>query len=218
MQEKSLITMWEVVDKAAPVLHRFLDAKAKILQLEKLSWYDLDAPYPQEGASIPYESAVSLIIEHFAESYQELGDFAKMAFAGEWIESENRPGKAPGGFCTPLPQNKESRIFMSYSGTMHNLLTLAHELGHAYHNHVCFELPEMAQNYPMSLAECASTTAELIVLDALIANSRTRQDRKRLLYEKVQRHSVFFLNIRARFIFEQMLISETKKVAAMASA
>lgn len=211
LQETSLNTMWAAIDRAAPIMQRFLGEKAKILGLKKLSWFDLEAPHPEASQEFSYETAANFIVEQFTKANKELGDFALMAFEKGWIEAENRPGKAPGGFCAPLPATKESRIFMSYSNSMQNMLTLAHELGHAYHNHVCFELPEMAQKYPMSLAECASTTCELIVLDALIANAKTRQERKRYLYEKIQHHTVFFLNIRARFLFEQHAMAEAQK-------
>lgn len=212
MQPATLKVLWQVASDAAPIFHRFFDEKAKLLGLEKLSWYDLEAPVSRDTEEIPYEKACEIIIEAFSKASPDMGAFAKRALENGWVEAENRPSKAPGGFCTTLPMTNESRVFMNYSGTMHNVLVLAHELGHAYHSHVCFDLPEMAQIYPMSLAETASTTAELIVLDNLLSKAKTKAEKKRLLYEKASRSSIFFINIRSRFLFEEKLFQEYHKV------
>ncbi len=211
MQQSTLDMMWKKVSDAQPHLLRFLDEKAKIFGVDMLSWYDFDAPFPHANSQISYEDAAKIIIELFSEKNKELGEFAKACFENNWIEAENRPNKAPGGFCAPFPQSKQSRIYMSYTPTMHNLLVLAHELGHAYHNHVCFEQQELAQHFPYSLAETASTTCELIVLDGLIAKAKSQSEKKWLFYEKAHRHTMFFLNIHARFFFEQELFSEVSK-------
>ncbi len=203
MTEKTLSTMWQKVGEALPVFHRFLDKKAELFCLEKISWYDFDAPYPNALSRFSYNDAASDIVEFFSKKCPQLGAFANKCFEERWVEAENREGKAPGGFCTPLPLSKESRVYMNYADTMHNVLVLAHELGHAYHDHVAFELPELSQHYPMSLAEAASTTCELIVLDGLIEKAKSKEEKKRLYYEKAHRHTTFFVNMLARFSFEQ---------------
>lgn len=211
MQASTLKALWESVADAAPSFHRFFDEKARLFGLPKLSWYDFEAPFPKTLEEFPYEKAAEIIIEAFSKASPDMGAFAKQALEKGWVEAEERPQKAPGGFCTSFPETKESRVFMNYSGSMYNLLVLAHELGHAYHSHVCFDLPEMTQIYPSSLAETASTTAELIVLDHLLERAKTKEERARYLYEKVHRSSTFFVNIRSRFLFEQKLFKEYHK-------
>lgn len=211
MQQPTLDMMWKMVSKAAPKFIQFLDEKAKVFGLEKLSWYDFDAPYPGANTKISYKDASSMIVELFAKANKNMATFAENCFSKQWIEAENRQGKAPGGFCTPFPVSGQSRIYMSYADSIHNVLVLAHELGHAYHDNVCFELPELAQHYPSSVAETASTTAELIVLDGLIAQAKTNEEKKWLYYEKAHRSCMFFLNMQARFCFEQELFKELPK-------
>ncbi len=211
MQQSTLDMMWKKVAEAAPLFHKFLDEKAKVFGLKNLSWYDFEAPFPNVQSQISYVDASSIIIEQFGRVHPDMGAFAKACFDKMWIEAENRPGKAPGGFCAPFPASNESRIYMSYEPSMHNFLVLAHELGHAYHNHACFDLPQLSQAFPYSLAETASTTCELIALDGLIANAKTKHEKKWLYYEKAHRHTTFFLNIHARFSFEQAIFCELSK-------
>lgn len=211
MQPSTLKTMFESVKEKADPFHHFLEAKAKLLGVDKLSWYDLEAPFPESEPQIAYDEGAKIIIEAFQSVSPEMAQFAKQALVGGWIDAENRPGKAPGAFCATVPLSQESRVFMNYSGTLYNVFVLAHELGHAYHNHVTFDLPEMTQNYPMTLAETASTTAELIVFDALLSRCKTKEERKRLLYEKAMHSTIYFLNIRARFLFEERLFHEFPK-------
>ena len=113
--------------------------------------------------------------------------FAKKALENHWIDAENRLGKRPGGFCTALPLAKESRIFMTFSKTMTNLFTLAHELGHAFHNEIVFPLTEMAQDVKMGVAETASTMAEMIVTQAAIKEESDPHQRLFLLDDHLSR-------------------------------
>src|SRR5699024_4557709 len=100
-------------------------------------------------------------------------DFAQMAFEKRWIEAEDRAGKRPGGFCASFPASDQTRIFMTYSGTASNISTLAHELGHAYHQHVMNDIHGLNQGYAMNVAETASTFAEMVVADAAVKNAQT---------------------------------------------
>jgi oligoendopeptidase F len=136
--------------------------------------------------------------------------FTQCAFREGWIEAENRSGKSAIAFCAGFPETKESRIFMTYEGSFMNLLTLAHELGHAFHNHALKDEPGLWRKYPMSLAETASTFAELIVIDSALSEARSDHDRLFLLDEKIKRSTMNFMHIQARFLFEQRLCEERK--------
>ncbi len=211
MTEQTLNVMWETIDRNKEHLVRYMERKAKLLGLEKLAWYDVHAPLSKASRQVTYEEAANFIIEQFQRFSPKMADFAHKAFAERWIEAEDRPGKRPGGFCTSFPVSGQSRIFMTFGGNMGNVATLAHELGHAYHQSVMNDLPQMAQGYAMNVAETASTFAEMIVADAALKSARSREERLALLADKIERAIAFFMNIHARFIFETSFYEERKK-------
>lgn len=210
MQPATFKAMWQAIEEAKPAFVRYLKHKAKKLGLEKLSWVDVEAPLaPLE--SISYEDGRKIILEQFEKFHPRMAQFAKMAFDERWIEAEDRPGKAAGGFCVGFPKAEQSRIFMTYKGSPTNVATLAHELGHAYHN-LCIEhLPFFHQQIQMNVAETASTFAEMVVIDQTIAAAKTDKERDQLLDDKLQRCVAYFMNLHARLIFEQAFYSERKK-------
>src|SRR5206468_120778 len=118
-----------------------IEAKSRLLGLERLAWYDTQAPLPRStgpgpSTEISYDDGARLVVRTFAEFSPEFGEFARQALAGRWVEAENRSGKRQGAFCTGFPTQKESRVFMTFTNTHDNVSTLAHELGHAYHSWV----------------------------------------------------------------------------------
>src|SRR5699024_1609057 len=139
-----------------------------------------------------------------------MADFAKMAFEKRWIEAEDRAGKRPGGFCTSFPNSEQTRVFMTYSGTASNIATLAHELGHAYHQHVMNDVHGLDQGYAMNVAETASTFAEMIVADASVNSAEDNTEKRALLADKIERSIAFFMNIHSRFLFETRFYEERK--------
>ncbi|MDQ0060950.1 M3 family oligoendopeptidase [Paenibacillus harenae] len=202
MSEATLTSMWTAIQDGKQSLVRYLERKAKLLGVEKLDWHDVEAPLGASARIVPYEEAAEFIVEQFREFSPELAEFSKQAFAKGWIEAEDRPGKRPGGFCTSFPKSGQTRIFMTYSGTASNISTLAHELGHAYHQHVMNDLPPLSQEYAMNVAETASTFAELIVSDKALKTASDADEKLGLLEDKIQRSVAFFMNIHARFLFE----------------
>jgi oligoendopeptidase F len=210
MQEKTLEAMWQAIDNRKDRLVAYLERKAKLLGVDKLSWYDVSAPVGRQHKQIPYEEGAAFILEQFGRFSSKLADFAKHAFENGWIEAEDRPGKRPGGFCTSFPVSGQSRVFMTYAGSAQNVSTLAHELGHAYHQHVMSDLPPLTQNYAMNVAETASTFAEMIVADAAVKNATSAEERVALLEDKVQQTVSFFMNIQARFLFEKRFYEKRK--------
>ncbi|NMO95603.1 M3 family oligoendopeptidase [Paenibacillus lemnae] len=211
MRQETLDAMWSVVQDTKPVLVEFLNRKAKLLGLEQLSWEDVDAPLQKSEAKISYDDAAKTIVNQFRTFSPKMADFAQMAFDKNWIEAEDRAGKRPGGFCTSLKYSNQTRIFMTYSGTASNVSTLAHELGHAYHQYLMRELPVLNQSYAMNVAETASTFAEMIVSDALVKGAQNEEERLALLEEKINRSVAFFMNIHARFLFETRFYEQRKQ-------
>ncbi|MFG6149788.1 M3 family oligoendopeptidase [Halobacillus sp. B23F22_1] len=210
MSEKTLKAMWTVITKHKKHYKRFLEVKAQWLGVEKLSIYDVHAPIGNSDQKMDYNAGAQFIIKHFRKFSPLMAKFTEQAFANRWIEAEDRPGKRPGGFCTSFPHSKETRIFMTYSGTLSNVATLAHELGHAYHQHVMNDLPGLNQGYAMNVAETASTFAEMIVADAAVRDAKDSKEKLALLEDKIQRSVAFFMNIHARYLFEIRFYNERK--------
>ncbi|WP_342780060.1 M3 family oligoendopeptidase [Cohnella terricola] len=202
MSQDTLDAMWTAVEGSIAPLKRYLALKARLLGKEQIGWQDMDAPIAAEQPKISYDEAAELITNAFEQFSPDMAKLARVAFEEGWIEAEDRAGKRPGGFCTTFPLGKQTRIFMTYSGTPGNVSTLAHELGHAYHAEIVKDLPPMAQEYAMNVAETASTFAEALVSDALLRRAATKEEKLALLDERLQRAVAFFMNIRARFLFE----------------
>ncbi|MCD5322890.1 MULTISPECIES: M3 family oligoendopeptidase [Pontibacillus] len=211
MSEKTLDTMWSSITKYKGTFVKYLERKAHLLGLEKLNWYDVGAPITNDEKTVTYDEGAKFIVDQFNQFGPKMASFAEMAFEKRWIEAEDRSGKRPGGFCTSFPDSKQTRIFMTYSGTASNVATLAHELGHAFHQHVMDDVHPLNQRYAMNVAETASTFAEMIVADAAVKNAETDQERLSLLEDKVNRSVAFFMNIHARFLFETRFYDERKE-------
>lgn len=210
MQEQTLNAMWGAIKERQATFARYLTHKAQMLGTEKLNWYDFDAPVTEATAKMDYDEGAAFILKHFGRFGQELEAFSRTAFEDGWIEAEDRDHKKPGGFCTGFPLAKQSRIFMTYSGTMSNVATLAHELGHAFHTYALRPVHPLNTGYAMNVAETASTFAEMIVADAAVQEAATKEEKIALLEDKVQRSVAFFMNIYARFLFESRFYEERK--------
>lgn len=211
MKEETLQAMWNAISNNKKHFVKYLNKKAELIGKEKLSIYDISAPLSKTVKKVSYTDGAKFIVKNFGEFSPKMAEFAQMAFDKRWIEAEDRPGKRPGGFCTSFPDSGQTRIFMTYSGTSSNISTLAHELGHAYHQHVMNDIHGLNQRYAMNVAETASTFAELIVADASVKNAQSKQEKLVLLEEKVQRSIAFFMNIHARFLFETRFYEERKQ-------
>jgi len=203
--------MWNAVDKGRGKLIEYIDAKKKLLGIDKFCWYDQSAPVGKSERIFPYNKAADFIVEHINSFSVEMGNFTRMAIDKLWIEAEDRPGKAAGGWCTRLPLKNESRIFMTYSNTFGDLSTLAHELGHAYHGSVLKNEPAFAQRYSMNLAETASIFNELRVTDAAFSASDDQDEKLMLLDQKLQNTFGYFCNLHARYLFDSKFYEERKK-------
>jgi pepF/M3 family oligoendopeptidase len=213
MQRATLETMWSVITRRKGVLLKYLAAKARLLGLERLAWYDTQAPLPaadQPGhsADISYDAGSDLVVRTFSAFSPDFGEFARLALTQRWVEAENRSGKRQGAFCTGFATQKQSRVFMTFTNTHDNVSTLAHELGHAYHSWVLKDEPFFLQDYPMNLAETASTFAEAVLAEQRLAESTSRDERLSILDHMLADAVAYLMNIHARFLFESRFHEE----------
>jgi oligoendopeptidase F len=215
MQRETLETMWSEITAFKPLLAKYLAQKARLLKLEKPCWFDLQAPLPEKHLGeadprIPYDTACEMILSAFGDFSPELSDFARMSLENSWVEADNRSGKRQGGFCAGLPLQQQSRIFMTYTSTADSMSTLAHELGHAYHSWVLKDEPLLLQDYPMNLAETASTFAESVLGEARLS-SPGEASQLAILDGMLADAVSFLMNIHARFLFEDRFHRERLK-------
>lgn len=212
MSRQTLDTMWQVVENNKDMFTPFFARKAELLNLDGFGWQDQVAPLTKVGDFEPseqsYDEISDFIVKNFGQYSPKMADFAQMALDKQWIEAEDRPGKQPGGWMDSLPDVHESRIFMTFTGSVNDASTLAHELGHAFHSSVLTDLPVWRDAYAMNIAETASTFAELLIADANIAAAQSDAEKVVLLDAKMTNPVSMFTNIRARYLFENTFYTE----------
>ncbi|MCW5851434.1 MAG: M3 family oligoendopeptidase [Anaerolineae bacterium] len=197
----TLDAMMGAARDAFPHFRRYLRAKARLLGASQLPWYDLFAPVGVSQQVWEYSDATQFIAEQFGTYSPRLRDFARQAFAENWVDAEPRDGKRDGAFCMGVTPGV-SRIFMNYKPAFNSVSTLAHELGHAYHNLNLAQRPPLQRSSPMVLAETASTFCETIVFQAVLSQA-SPQESLALLDSSLQDATQVVVDITSRFLFEQ---------------
>lgn len=185
--------------------HRALRAAAR-LQGEPLHFFDLEAPQVRapEGVEFSWTDACALVRRSFHGAYPALGDFFDVMLERRWIEAQPRAGKRSGAFCSGSRWSGEQRVFMTHGGTIHDVITLAHEVGHAWHSRVLRGARPLAAGYPMTLAETASNFGEMILLDGLERDPASSPALiAYLLDQQINRAHAYLVNIPMRFEFER---------------
>jgi oligoendopeptidase F len=211
VKPETIEAMWKAIAGGLDRITDYVDAKKRILGIDKFRWYDQTAPLGKVTRTYSYGEASDFVIKHLSGFSEGLGDFARMAVGERWVEAEDRSGKAAGGFCTGFPMAKQSRIFMTFSGNYNEMMTLAHELGHAYHSWVFRDTGYYGRHYTMALAETASTFNEMLVTDAALEEAGDTSEKLSLLDSKINEHFTMFCNIRARYLFELRFYDERKR-------
>jgi len=208
MQQATLDAMLSAMDDYLPIFHKYLKAKAKLLGYEKgLPWYDLFAPVGRSSTRFTAQQARDYLVELFAGFDQELSDMVATAFDNAWIDFYPRDGKAGGAFCAGVDFIGESRILTNFDGMFGDVVTLAHELGHAFHNHCIKNQRPLNKDYSMPLAETASTFNECIVMASAIGAAADRQEKLALIESQLQDATQIICDIYSRFKFEAEVFS-----------
>lgn len=203
---KTLNAMFEALFAHLDTPRRILQAKAELMGRPGMAWFDLGAPLPlADQERFSWDAAKSLVGQSFTRAYPRLGHFFHDSVLGKnWIDWEPRAGKRPGGFCTSSMLSKESRIFMTYNASLGDILTLAHESGHAYHGLIMRDIRPYARGYPMTLAETASTFGEQVLMNSLLDDPNISPSLKALILDIELGHgAIYLLDIPVRYEFER---------------
>ncbi len=167
IDRQTLDALLGAIGDGLPDLGRYLRAKARVLGLPLLAWYDMVAPRGGSDRAWAFDEAAAFIVEQFGTYSPALAELAARAFDLRWIDAEPRPGKGGGAFCMPL-RGDESRVFTNYKPAYLSMSILAHELGHAYHNLQLAHRTPLQRRTPMTRAETASIFCETIVQQAAL--------------------------------------------------
>src|SRR5699024_5716902 len=164
--KKTLDSMFTAMEEFLPAFHKYFRTKAKLLGYENcLPFYELFAPIGEVDMSFSYEEAINYIVNNFRSFSDKLADFVQNAYENNWLDVEPRDGKRGGAFCANLHPIGESRVLANFDGSFSSMITLAHELGHAYHGLNLRQESILNSRYPMPIAETASIFCETIVVN-----------------------------------------------------
>jgi pepF/M3 family oligoendopeptidase len=213
MDRASLDAMLEAMRDSFPMFRRYFKAKARHLGKEKLAWWDLFAPVGQTASQYTWPETRAFILEQFGTFAPEMQELARRAFDENWIDAEQRSGKRGGAFCMGVPAVKESRILSNFDGTPDQVSTIAHELGHAFHNECAFRFDKtmLQQDTPMTLAETASIMCETIASQALLKRAANPQEELAVLELSLNGASQVIVDIYSRFLFEKEVFERREK-------
>ena len=206
MSRATLDAMLGAMDEYLPKFWQYLKAKGKALGHENgLPWYDLFAPMGAMAEKYTAEGAREYLVDLFSGFDQELADMVARAFDNAWIDFYPRSGKSGGAFCSGVDCLHESRILTNFEGQFGDVVTLAHELGHAFHNQCIDSHRVLNHDYSMPLAETASTFNECVIMNAAIKAAKTDEEKLALIESQLQDATQVICDIYSRYRFETMV-------------
>lgn len=233
LSKNTLDALIGAIEDSLPMWRKYFQAKATILRKNGLTqsktagtkehpgiaFYDLFAPVEKPNAlgnsnsliskKWTFKEACDYVVDEYNSFSKNMGDFAKNAIENQWIDAEVRPGKVGGAYDEDFPKGHQSRILSNFTGTFSDIITLAHELGHAFHFSCMKNKAPLFFNYPMTLAETASTFAETIVKQDMIKKSQG-SDRMKILDLDLTDASQVLVDILCRFYFEESVFQARK--------
>ncbi len=185
--DESVRALIEAVQARYDLPQRWYALKARLLGLERLADYDRMAPVSDEDPEVPWEEARELVIGAYSSFSEELGALVRRFFDERWIDAPVRPGKRGGAFCTGTVPAVHPYVMLNYTGRRHDVLTLAHELGHGVHFALAARQGILQQSTPLTLAETASVFGEEVTLGLLLERESEPASRLALLAENLER-------------------------------
>ena len=211
MSRKTLDALLEAIREYLPQFRAYLKHKAALLGHENgLPFYDLFAPIGESSRRFTIEESKEFLLENFKGFSDDLAQMTKEAYENNYIDFLPRKGKVGGAFCSNLPFIKQSRILTNFSGSLSDVVTIAHELGHAYHGLHIENHRVLNQEYSMPVAETASTFNENIVMNTVISEA-SDAEKVALLESQLQDITQIIVDIYSRYLFEAAVFENREK-------
>ncbi len=203
MRKETLDALIGAMEEYLPAFRKYLRAKAKALGHEGgLPWYDLFAPMGKNEKAYTVEDAKAYLLGIFGSFDKELHDMVECAFDNGWIDFYPRENKVGGAFDCGVPSAKQSRVLTNFDGSFSDVVTLAHELGHSFHDRQVFKNSLLNQDYSMPVAETASTFNEVLVMNTAIAAAKDKDEKLALLESQLMDACQIIVDIYSRYTFE----------------
>ena len=216
MSRKTLDAMMTAIEEYLPVFRKYMRKKAEMLGYKNgLPWYELFAPMGKSDTTYSLEEAKEYLVNNFGKFSPDMADMMKEAFENEWIDFYPKKGKEGGAFCAGVSSIKQSRILTNYDGYFGSIRTLAHELGHAFHNVQIQDHRMLNQDYPMPVAETASTFNETHLVKAALKEA-TGEEKLNLLENSLMEHTQVIVDIYSRYLFETSVFEQCQDKFLMA--
>ena len=208
MSKDTLNAMLNAMKESLPIFRKYLRRKAEMLGYTNgLPFYELYAPVIEKDMKYTYEQGKAFVEKQFRSFDESLGDYAKRAMENKWIDVLPKEGKVGGAFCCGVHSIGESRILLNYGDNLGDTITMAHELGHGFHGECLKDESILNTNYPMPLAETASTFCETIVKKAAIKEG-TKEEAFAILETEISDSTQVIVDIYSRYLFETNLFKE----------
>ena len=207
MSEATLNALIEALKEETPNFRRYFKLKAKALGYDNgLPFYDLFAPMGHLSKTYTYDEAKNLVLDVYKSFSDDLYKLGHDAFNNRWIDVLPYPGKEGGAFCAGIDNHDQSRVLTNFTGSLGDVQTLAHELGHAYHGRVCLRNAILNRDYPMQLAETASIFCQTLMAKKMIAELDDPNEKLTVVEESLQEDSQCVVDILSRFVFEKKVL------------
>ncbi|MDR0999584.1 MAG: M3 family oligoendopeptidase [Clostridiales bacterium] len=206
MDEEILQAMLGAMKDSLPDFERYFLHKAKLLGHDgALPFYDIFAPVGQINRKYTYEEACEVVFDVYGAFSLNMEAYARHAVQHNWIDVYPRESKTGGAFCASLNDIRETRILLNFGGEYGDVSTIAHELGHGYHDHCMKSEKHLNREYSMPIAETASTFAETLLAQREL---ETANDNERLfiLEKSITEAAQVIVDIYSRFLFESEVI------------
>ena len=213
MDEESLNAMLSAMKESLPVFRKYLRRKGELLGHKNgLPFYDLYAPIVDCEMKFSYEEAGDFVEKNFRSFSESLGNYARKAINNRWIDVMPKEGKVGGAFCENIHSIGESRFLLNFGGSFSDVVTMAHELGHGFHGECLKNEKILNFDYPMPIAETASTFCETIIKTAAIKNAN-KKEALAILETEICDDTQVIVDIYSRFLFEKNLFEKRKECA-----
>lgn len=211
MKEETLNALLEAMTEYMPQFWRYLRLKAeKLGYADGLPWYELFAPLGKSTKCYTTEEARDYLITVFSSFSPDMAEMMKRAFAEDWIDFYPRNGKVGGAFCEALNSKKEFRVLTNFSGSFSDLVTLAHELGHGYHDFMVHDNEPLNMEYSMPVAETASTFNENVITGYAIDHTGDEEEKLALIESQLSDTAQIMCDIYSRFLFESEVVERRR--------